>query len=82
MAEHGGNPGTRHVDHADGCDLDFMQDPTSDADLPPASGGVQQTARGMPGAVRDDADGCDVDFKAGSPTTDEELPIATGGVAK
>ena len=80
MAEQG-NPDARDVEHTDGCDLDFKQDPTSDADLPPASGGVQQAARATPGAARDDADGCDLDY-TGSPTTDEELPIATGGVGK
>ena len=28
-------------DHIDACDLDFHADPTHDADLPPARGGVE-----------------------------------------
>ncbi len=31
-----------HAEHTDGCDLDFTADATSDAELPPASGGVQR----------------------------------------
>jgi len=81
MSEHRGTRRAELGDDADGCDLDFQSDPTSDADLPPASGGVQQAAAGTQGADHDHADGCKLDFDDGEPTKDEELPVAVGGVA-
>ena len=81
MANHPDKPGTKASEETDGCDLDFQDDPTSDTDLPAASGGVQQAAKHAAGADHDHTDGCDLDFDAGAVTKDEELPAATGGVA-
>ena len=81
MAQHGGNPGARLNEDSDGCDLDFQKDPTSDAELPAASGGVQPVAAGADGATHDHSDGCDLKFDEGALTNDEELPVAAGGVA-
>ena len=78
MAEHRDMANADRIEQADGCDLDFTEDLTGDADLPPASGGVQQAARGV---IHNDADGCDLDFTTGETTADAELPPATGGVA-
>jgi hypothetical protein len=69
------------VEHADGCDLDFTAEVTSDAELPPGSGGVQQALQRVEDAPSYDADGCDLDFGSGALTEDAELPVSTGGVA-
>ena len=82
MSQNRKKPRAKRSEDADGCDLDFQDDPTSDADLPPASGGVQQVATGgTQGADHDHADGCELDFDDAAPTKDEELPVAVGGVA-
>jgi hypothetical protein len=81
VSQHRGKPRAEPGQDTDGCDLDFQDDPTSDADLPPASGGVQQAATGTQGADHEHADGCELDFDDGAPTKDEELPGAAGGVA-
>ena len=69
------------AEHADGCDVDFTTDVTSDAELPPAAGGVQKTPERAGSATPADADGCDLDFAGGTLTDDAELPVTTGGVA-
>ena len=66
-------------DKTDGCDLDFQGDPTADADLPPAAGGVQRPAPSA--SDPDHTDGCDLHFDEGALTPDEALPAASGGVA-
>ena len=76
MAKRRSKPG----EDTDGCDLDFEVEPTSDADLPPASGGVQQAAKSAR-KPHDHTDGCDLDFDDDAVTKDEELPAATGGIA-
>ena len=83
MAQHSGKSRHKRHEDADGCDIDFTEDPTGDAELPPASGGVQQAAAraGETHAHAHDDDGCDVDFADAMPTKDEELPAAAGGVA-
>ena len=68
-------------EESDGCDLDFQNDPTADAELPAASGGVQRVAAHAAGADHDHTDGCDLDFDDAAVTKDEELPVATGGIA-
>lgn len=70
-----------HAEHTDGCDLDFTADVTRDADLPPASGGVQRALESRESAAPDDADGCELDFATAVLTHDAELPVTTGGVA-
>jgi hypothetical protein len=60
------------------CGLDLhASEATPDADLPPASGGIE--AGGAPPHDESLVDGCDVDFKATEPTLDEELPFTVGG---
>ena len=69
-----------HEDAVDGCicGLEFSQsDVISDADLPPAAGGMQ-TALEKPDN-EEDIDGCDVDFNVNDATQDVELPVAAGG---
>ena len=81
MARRRGKRSTEVSEDTDGCDLDFRDDPTSDADLPAASGGVQQAADSAYVADHDHTDGCDLDFDDDAVTEDEDLPVATGGTA-
>ena len=61
------------------CGIEFDEsDAFSDAELPPAAGGVQ--AAGEEPGDEDGIDGCDVDFNGPDVTPDDELPIAVGGV--
>jgi hypothetical protein len=61
------------------CDIEFDEsDVFSDAELPPAAGGVQ--AAGEAPGDEDGIDGCDVDCNGPDVTTDDELPITVGGV--
>jgi hypothetical protein len=62
------------------CGLDHLEnDTTTDAELPPASGGVESAAANE-AENEDDVDGCEVDFTTGALTSDKELPAATGGM--
>lgn len=62
------------------CGMEHLEDETtSDAELPPATGGIE-TAREEQLDGEDDADGCELDFTAAEQTGDEELPVAVGGV--
>ena len=82
MAEEPNPPAADQQQHdVDGCVCDIeltAAEITSDADLPPAAGGVQTLAGE---GADDEADGCDLDFSEAEPTSDEDLPVATGGVA-
>jgi hypothetical protein len=68
-------------DHLDGCLCDLKiadNDLTSDADLPPATGGVAASA-----AQHDeqpDLEGCGIAATADELTPDDALPAAVGGV--
>ena len=53
MAEHGSGTNDDRNVQADGCDLDFTQDPAADDDLPPACGGVKLVVHAV---IRDDTD--------------------------
>ncbi len=67
------------LDHIDGCLCDIHADQvvfTSDAELPPAHGGVELLV-----ADAAERDGCNLDFRTGYVTADADLPIAIGGVA-
>jgi len=68
-----------HDDDVDGClcDLEITAtELTSDADLPPASGGMR-LAETPPGNDDEDACGCAIT----EATADEDLPVAVGGVS-
>ena len=80
MAKRRSKRSTKVSEDTDGCDLDFQDEPTADADLPPASGGVQQAATSAQDPY-DHTDGCDLGFDDDAVTKDEELPAATGGIA-
>jgi hypothetical protein len=61
------------------CGMELHEDEaTSDAELPPASGGVE-TAQEEAQDGEDDVDGCSLDFTAAEQTDDKELPAAVGG---
>jgi len=69
-----------HEDAVDGCicGVEFNQnDVMSDADLPPAAGGMQPALEQHDN--EEDLDGCDVDFNINDVTQDVELPVAAGG---
>jgi hypothetical protein len=63
------------------CGLEHLdEEATSDEELPPASGGIAQTAEEAVLEDEDDVDGCALDFAAAEQTDDEELPATVGGV--
>jgi len=63
------------------CGLEHLDDETtSDEELPPASGGILQTAAEAVLEDEDDVDGCALDFAAAEQTEDAELPVTVGGV--
>jgi hypothetical protein len=79
------NGNTPHVhddeeeaDHC-ACDIELVEgEATSDAELPPAVGGIEAAQEELDD--EDHIDGCELDFNESDPTTDEELPVTVGGV--
>jgi hypothetical protein len=70
-----------HDDDADHCtcSLELREDElTTDADLPPAAGGVAEADDAQ--GDEDDGDGCGIGFGAGELTMDADLPVTTGGM--
>ncbi|NPU12384.1 hypothetical protein HL666_16560 [Bradyrhizobium sp. 83002] len=66
------------------CGIEHIEDEfTSDAELPPAIGGIRiEVAADVDhhDDDEDDVDGCDLDFGLDDVTSDAELPAAIGGV--
>ncbi|CCD93624.1 hypothetical protein BRAO375_2730022 [Bradyrhizobium sp. ORS 375] len=66
------------------CGVEHIEDEfTSDAELPPAIGGVRiEVAADIDpdDGDEDHVDGCDLDFQLDDLTSDSELPAAVGGV--
>jgi hypothetical protein len=62
------------------CGMEHLEDEvTSDAELPPASGGIETVEEAQPDN-EDDVDGCELDFTTAEQTGDEELPATVGGM--
>ena len=63
------------------CDLGLTEDETTtDAELPPAVGGVQASDDDADDDEDEHVDGCGIGFLDAEPTTDEELPVTVGGM--
>lgn len=76
----GNAPNVPDEDEADhcACGIELVaEEATSDAELPPAVGGIE--AADEEPDDEEHIDGCDVDFNATEPTKDEELPVTVGG---